>query len=104
MSATKLFSAMLVSALLSACATQVSNDGKTLQAQAAGAPAHSALNQRNIISPAHRQYRSQANPVNNAFRGVVGGAVLGNVIGEDTESTVYGAAAGGLIGYGTSGL
>ena len=54
---------------------------------------------QNIIGYKHSRYANQPNEVNNALWGAALGAGAGQAIGHDTESTVYGAAAGTLGGY-----
>ena len=72
-----------------------------LQAQAPapmGMEGPSSIGQ-NIIGYKHSRYANQPNEVNNALWGAALGAGAGQAIGHDTESTVYGAAAGTLGGY-----
>lgn len=70
-----------------------------LQVQAPGAPAVSSVGQGSIVGEAHQNYARKPNEINNAFWGGVIGAGVGQAIGHDTESTIYGLSAGALGGY-----
>lgn len=86
--------------LLAACAAPPRND-VPLQTQAPapmGMEGPSSVGQ-NIIGSRHSNYARQPNEVNHALWGGAVGAGVGNAIGHDAESTVYGAAAGILGGY-----
>ena len=86
--------------LLAACTAPPNND-VPLQAQAPaplGTPSPPSARQ-NIIGSRHSNYARQPNEVNHALWGGAVGAGVGNAIGHDAESTVYGAAAGILGGY-----
>ena len=86
--------------LLAACAAPPRMEAP-LQAQAPapmGMEGPSSIGQ-NIIGSKHSRYANQPNEVNNALWGAALGAGAGQAIGHDTESTVYGAAAGTLGGY-----
>ena len=86
--------------LLAACAAPPRVEAP-LQAQAPapmGMEGPSSISQ-NIIGSRHSNYANQPNEINNALWGAALGAGAGQAIGHDTESTVYGAAAGTLGGY-----
>lgn len=84
--------------LLAACTAAPRND-VPLQAQTPGAPLNSSIGKADIIGAQHLRYARQPNEVNNALWGGAIGAGVGNAIGHDAESTVYGAATGILGGY-----
>ena len=87
--------------LLAACTTTQPRMEAPLQAQAPapmGMAGPSSIGQ-DIIGSRHSDYANQPNEVKNAVLGGAIGAGIGNAVGHDTESTVYGAAAGTLGGY-----
>ena len=87
--------------LLIACTATPRND-IPLQVQAPGAPGAptvSSIGQSSIVGAAHQNYARQPNEVNNALWGGAIGAGIGQAVGHDTESTVYGLGAGILGGY-----
>ncbi|MBV7434124.1 flagellar biosynthesis protein FlgH [Cardiobacteriaceae bacterium TAE3-ERU3] len=84
------------------CANQPPPSGVPLAAQSTPAPAYSPLDQPSLLPASHQRYSQQRNPLEGAAYGSMIGGGLGQVVGQDTESTVYGAAAGALIGYGTN--
>ena len=86
--------------LLAACAAPPRVEAP-LQAQAPapmGMEGPSSISQ-NIIGSRHSNYANQPNEINNALWGGALGAGVGNAIGHDAESTIYGAATGILGGY-----
>lgn len=88
--------------LLAACTTTQPRMEAPLQAQAPapmGTMAGPSSIGQDIIGSRHSSYANQPNEVNNALIGGAIGAGIGNAVGHDTESTVYGAAAGTLGGY-----
>jgi flagellar L-ring protein (basal body L-ring protein) len=87
--------------LLAACVSAPPRMEVPLQAQAPapmGMEGPSSIGY-NIIDSRHSNYANQPNEVNNALWGGAIGAGVGNAIGHDAESTVYGAATGILGGY-----
>lgn len=84
------------------CANQPPPSGVPLAAQSTPAPTYSALDQPSILPVSHQRYSQQHNPLEGAAYGSMIGAGMGQIVGQDTESTAYGAAAGALIGYGTN--
>ena len=83
---------------LAAC-TAVPRHEAPLQVQAPGAPTVSSIGQSSIVGAVHQNYARQPNEVNNALWGGAIGAGIGQAVGHDTESTVYGLGAGILGGY-----
>lgn len=95
----KIISGLVVVTLMAGCATQQPS-GVPLAAQSTPAPANSPLDQGSILPASHVRYSGQRNPLEGAAKGAIIGAGMGQVIGQDTESTAYGAAGGALLGYG----